>query len=357
MTDLSQINLPDAQLTSSSPSATVDLSIIIVNWNTRAVLELCLQSLYANPPKAYSFEVIVVDNASSDGTVEWLRQAFPQVRVVANEANLGYAKAVNQGYRISRGRFVMTLNPDAKIYSGSLDSALEFLEQNPDVAVVSPFIVGEDGRLYSTAFSKLSFTMTIYTLDNLMNLLHSLSLSKQRDSFPPSFSEFVATPYVFGPCLLCRREALKPDKIFEEATFLFHEENYLCEYIVQKGYKLGGLGRLRIGHVGGVSYTRTPEHAYTTRLEAIRGWYPIMAGKKGIFLTKLMALAQLIDAVLLWGFVRIKSFFYGITSARRVALALHKGRIVGFFWAIVSPTYLEHLSRKKIAQVLGGRLD
>lgn len=161
----------------SSPTSSekVDLSIIIVNWNTRAVLEPCLHALYAHPPRKYTFEVIVVDNASSDGTARWLPQAFPQVRLIANYTNWGYAKAINQGYRISRGRFVMTLNPDAEILEGSLDSAIDFLDSNPDVAIVSPFIVSEDGLLNSTVYHRLAFHIPIYTLNNLQSFLYKIS--------------------------------------------------------------------------------------------------------------------------------------------------------------------------------------
>lgn len=111
----------------------IDLSIVIVSWNCRRHLDECLRSLrdtMRNPA-----EIIVVDNASTDGTVDMLEQHFPEVRVIRSQENLGFAKANNVGIRTSRGRYLALINPDVKLLSGCLERALAAIEAEPSIGV------------------------------------------------------------------------------------------------------------------------------------------------------------------------------------------------------------------------------
>jgi len=103
----------------------VDLSIIIVNYNTKCYLKKCLESLFQQAC-SYAFEVIVIDNASKDGSVAMVQERFPAVHVIANRYNYGFAVANNQGYRMCHGRYIMTLNPDATLLLGAIDEIVTF---------------------------------------------------------------------------------------------------------------------------------------------------------------------------------------------------------------------------------------
>src|SRR5438045_2768723 len=114
-----------------SQKPTPDLSIIVVSYNTAALLRRCLASVYANPHSHYSFEVIVVDNGSGDGSAEMVRQVFPQAQVVANAENRGFAAATNQGLDLAEGAYLLLLNPDTEVIGDALWKMVAFLEAEP----------------------------------------------------------------------------------------------------------------------------------------------------------------------------------------------------------------------------------
>ena len=139
----------------------MDLSIIIVTYNSRAPVERCIASIETHEPRR-AYEIVVVDNASSDGTAEAVAKRFPRVRVVANDENLGYSRGVNQGIRLSSGRAILILNPDIIVREGSIDRLMEFLDAHPDAGIVGSKLVYPDGRLQHSCRS--FYTMSALVL-------------------------------------------------------------------------------------------------------------------------------------------------------------------------------------------------
>jgi GT2 family glycosyltransferase len=121
------------------------VSALIVNWNTREHLRRCLQALQ-RCPQPPDLEVIVVDNASSDGSAEMVRREFPQVRLIANDRNLGYAAANNQAAKVAQGRYLLLLNPDAEVTDDAIAKLIAFAETHPEAGAVTPKLVYPDGR-------------------------------------------------------------------------------------------------------------------------------------------------------------------------------------------------------------------
>ncbi len=126
------------------------LSIIIVSWNTRELLGACLTSIYRHPPPA-PFEVIVVDNASGDGSRERVRREFPAVRLIENPANLGFAAASNRGAAAATGSYLLFLNSDTRVHAGTLDGALSFMERHPRAGVMGCLTLDDGGSPQGTA--------------------------------------------------------------------------------------------------------------------------------------------------------------------------------------------------------------
>ena len=122
----------------------MDLSVIVVNWNTRDLLAACLTSLYAHPP-AGPFEIWVVDNASHDGSAAMVRDRFPNVHLIENSANLGFAAANNLALRASTGRHAVLFNSDALATPGALAAMVRFLDEHPAVGALGPQLVNRDG--------------------------------------------------------------------------------------------------------------------------------------------------------------------------------------------------------------------
>ena len=129
----------------------MDLSIIIVSWNVADLLVNCLNSILTHPPSG-SFEILVVDNASSDDSVRVLREKFPQIRLILNDQNVGFAGANNQAMRAAEGRHVLLLNPDTIVFEGTLQCLVDFLDQNPQAGAAGSLYENPDGSLQPSAF-------------------------------------------------------------------------------------------------------------------------------------------------------------------------------------------------------------
>ena len=131
---------------STAASDACVMSVVVVSWNTLALLRECVASALADSIDLDGrVEIIVVDNASSDGSVGMLRGEFPTVQVIRNESNRGFAFATNQGLRASRGRNLLLLNPDTRVTRGSLRALQSFLESHPQVGAVGPRLLGSTG--------------------------------------------------------------------------------------------------------------------------------------------------------------------------------------------------------------------
>ena len=133
----------------AAETVSVDVTVIIPSYNTRALLERCLESIYQEPPDR-SFEVIVVDDASKDQSADMVRQRFPQVRLLVNKVNEGYARSNNHAITTSRGRFIYLLNSDAEPLPGAIDFLAEFLESHPVAGGAGSLLYNGDGSLQAS---------------------------------------------------------------------------------------------------------------------------------------------------------------------------------------------------------------
>src|SRR5260370_8475443 len=143
----------------SSTSSAIDISVVIVGWNAKHYLELCLESLAAAPPRR-RLEILVVDNASADGSAEMIEARFPHVKLIRSAENLGFAKGNNVAIRQCQGRYIALVNPDGIVFPGCLDALADYLDQNPKGGNVGPRILNPDSTLQSSCrrFPTLSNT-------------------------------------------------------------------------------------------------------------------------------------------------------------------------------------------------------
>lgn len=214
----------------------VDISILIVNWNTREMLADCLRSVIAGAADE-SCEVIVVDNASTDGSPEMVEGQFPTVRLIRNRTNRGFAAANNQGITIARGRYVLLLNSDTLVTPGAIAATIRFADQHQDVAVVSCRVTGPKGGTQRVC----------YTFPSLLNL--ALSLTKLSALFPHSrffgryrltwwgYDEPRVVDAVAGCFMLVRRTAIDEVGPLSERYFMYSEDVDWCWRFAQRGWK------------------------------------------------------------------------------------------------------------------------
>jgi len=222
----------------SSQKKAEGLSILIPTWNGKEVLERCLHSIYQSPPKM-PYEVVVIDNHSTDGTDEMLQRKFPDVSLVSNERNLGYSTALNKGFLESRGRYLLVLNNDIVVHKGSIQGMLQTMEENPTAGLVGGCLQNRDGTFQPSANRRFPnlfdfFLEEIFFFSNLRYHIHKTRVGSSfvkrlwDDQKPQKVS------WVGGACMLIRREAIREVGFFDEAFFFYREDCELC-YRLQKG--------------------------------------------------------------------------------------------------------------------------
>ena len=228
----------------------MDLSIIIVNWNTREMLRDCLQSVYDQLGKLEA-EVWVVDNASEDGSAEMVASAFPQVRLIRNVQNRGFAAANNQALLRAEGRHVLLLNSDTLVLGEVLSASVAYLDATPQVGAMGCRVLNRDGSLQITCSRSPS----------LLNLgLQTLGLNRLPSAF---FDRYQMTRWdrkearevdvISGCYLMLRREVLSQVGLLDEGFFFYGEETDWCRRIKRAGHALMLAPVGEIIHFGGGS--------------------------------------------------------------------------------------------------------
>ena len=212
------------------------LSVIIVSYNTRGLTLDCLRTLFAQLAPL-SAEVVVVDNASADGSPAAVAEAFPAVRLLVNAANLGFGAANNLAMRVARGRYFLLLNSDAFPHAGCLPALVDFLETRPRVGMVGPRLVNADGSLQRSCWPFPSPWRA---------LLDSLWLPGSLAARWPGFDDYRHWPhdtertvdFVIGACLLVRREVYEQVGGFDERFFVYQEETDWQKRCQQAGWQV-----------------------------------------------------------------------------------------------------------------------
>jgi len=199
-------------------------------------------------------EVIVVDNASSDGSVEMVRAEFPQVRLMANEENLGFTRANNQGIAASRGRYVLLLNPDTEVLGDALGAMVDYMDVHPDVGALGPMLLNPDGSVQSSrrrfptlATALLESTVFQWELSRDNRILRRYYILDRPDD------EVQEVDWVTGACILMRREAIEEVGPLDEGFFMYSEELDWCRRARERGWKVVYLPTARVVHYGGKS--------------------------------------------------------------------------------------------------------
>ncbi|HHT9132399.1 MAG TPA: glycosyltransferase family 2 protein [Candidatus Tripitaka californicus] len=221
-----------------------ELSIIIVNWNTRDLLQECLESLYktTNVP----FDLYVVDNASTDDSPGMVRAQFPQARLVVNQENLGFAPANNQILKGIHTPFVFLLNPDTVLLEGAITGMLDFLKATPDAAIVAPQYLNKDGTRQNSFDNFPSLATELLNKGLLRALLPGWFPSKRGNHKGP-----LEVESVIGAAMMLRQEVFRQVGFFDEDYFLYLDESDLCFRLKKAGWRCLHLPHLRIYHVGG----------------------------------------------------------------------------------------------------------
>ena len=214
----------------------MDASVIIVNWNTRDFLKDCLASVFAQTT-AISYEVIVVDNASSDASAQMVKDEFPRVILVENAANRGFAAANNQGLAIATGRFMLLLNPDTIVLDRAIERTLDFADSHPRAAVVGCRVLENIGKTQKTCFAFPSIGGHLLQMTGLPRLFpRSRVFGKYWMGWWDRDTEEVVD-VVSGMFFLVRREAIEEVGPMDEDYFVYCEETDWCYRFRKAGWQ------------------------------------------------------------------------------------------------------------------------
>lgn len=229
----------------------MDLSIVIVNWNTCDLLRDCLTSVYSGMGKLRA-EVFVVDNASTDGSVQMVRAAFPQATLLTNPENLGFAAGNNIALRQARGRYVMLLNTDTLVHGTVLPDAVAWLDAHPTVGVIGPKVLNADGTVQPScsAFPSLKLlTLQALGLTKVPRLDRYRMTGWDRSSAR-------RVDVISGAAMFVRRAAMTRVGLLDESFFFYGEETDWCRRFGQAGWQLVFVPIPQITHFGGGAVAR-----------------------------------------------------------------------------------------------------
>ena len=238
----------------------LDISIVVLSFNTKDILLNCLRSVYDNT-HGIEFEVIVVDNASTDGTPEAVKESFPQAVLVVNKSNLGFSGGNNRGIQIARGRYVVLLNSDTLLTENCFEKIVRYLDDNPEFSICSPEVTDESHN----ALPMRHWEDT--PIDAVYRILGLYSFSRDAATMTGQGPREVET--VGGQCFVVRRSLFEHIGLLDETYFLYNEEDDFCRLARKSGFKVCYHPETSLVHFFGKS-THLPEIREKVILETYR---------------------------------------------------------------------------------------
>ncbi len=228
-----------------------DLSVVVINLNGKGLLRDCLESLRGAAPR-HRLETIVVDNGSTDGSPQMVREDFPEAVLVENEENLGFTRANNQGIERARGRYVMLLNNDTRVLPGAFSEAVEYLDEHRSTGVAGLKLLNEDGSLQLSCRRFPSFSQALFNRYSLLTqLFPNNRFSREYLMTDIQHDRIQEVDWVSGACLVIRRDLLEEIGPLDERFFMYSEDVDYCYRAWQSGWRVVYLPFAQVYHLIG----------------------------------------------------------------------------------------------------------
>lgn len=290
------------------------LSIVIVSYNVKEFVSNCLKSIFESKFES-DYEVIVIDNASKDDSVEMILEKFPQVKLIPNKENYGFARACNLGLKIAQGEYIFLLNPDTRINPLTLERIVEFMQENPEVGIGGCYVYNPDGSFqesfyrFPTFFNTLGRMFSLFRMLPRNGLTQSFFWSYPHDNVPQNVDR------VLGGAMVIRKKALEDTGQMDENYFLYGEDMDVCYRMKQKGWEISPIPGTKVVHFQGESSKQNLEKVIFLRFKNefvfIKKYYPAIK-------VMLFRILQLMGAVLRLGFWML-CFLIGLEKQRAKA--------------------------------------
>jgi GT2 family glycosyltransferase len=249
----------------------MDLSVIIVNWNTRDLLLNCIRSVYETV-QGIEFEIWVVDNGSTDKSQQAVKAAFPQVHLIENTQNRGFAAANNQALKQMAGRYALLLNSDAALTERAAERLLAFMESTPTAGMACGQLLNPDGTLQNS-IANFPTLLTLISNETLLRILFPERFPSKRRSYAGP----IPVESGIGACLMIRKTAMEMVGIFDENFFFFFEETDWAYRMRQANWRIFFVPSARIIHAQGKSAGNSVASRilfYRSRYIYLKKWHP-----------------------------------------------------------------------------------
>ncbi|MBU1118922.1 glycosyltransferase family 2 protein [Patescibacteria group bacterium] len=230
--------MSEQTLEKSGEKTDMTLSIIIVHYKTPSLLRQCIRSIRKHEP-SFKYEIIVVDNNSMDETAQMIEEDFPSITMIANKENLGFPKAVNQGIRVSKGRYVLLLNPDITALPGVLENMITYMTKHPDIGMLGPKLQNPNGSLQLSCFDSYpNVRLIIYRRTFLGNFKRPQKQIRKFTLADWDHGSKREVAWILGSTMLARREAIDDVGLMDERFFMYMEDVDWCRRFWNKGWKV-----------------------------------------------------------------------------------------------------------------------
>ena len=233
----------------------MDVSVLVVAWNVRELLRNCLRSVYEQT-NGIEFEVIYVDNGSADGSVEMVRQEFPQTRIIANKDNKGFIKANNQAIEVATGRYVLLLNSDTIVLDNAIAKTVQFADQHPEAAAIGCRVLNPDRTLQESCFRFYSTLNMLLDVSWLSRAFPRNKLFGRKIYGGWNYDTVREVDVIVGCFSLVRRAAIEQVGVMDERFFVYGDDIDWCYRFVKAGWKVLFTPAGQIIHYGGQTTKR-----------------------------------------------------------------------------------------------------
>ena len=290
--------------------ALMDLSIIIVNYNVKEFLQNLIHSIY-KAARNIKYEIIIVDNASDDGSVEFLREKFPDVKLIVNEENLGFSKANNIGLKCAAGKYLLLLNPDTLVGEDTFDKMIEFFESTPEAGLAGCKILNPDGTLQLACRRSFPGPWTSFCkVTGLSSLFPGSKIFARYNLTYLDENQTYEVDAISGSFMMLTREVYEKVGGLDEEFFMYGEDLDLCYRIQKAGYKVYYVHTTQIIHYKGESTKRST-------LDETKIFYNAMH----LFVKKHLSSSFLVE-IILQSAIIFRSFFAFLGKRKLIVLSI-----------------------------------
>ena len=310
----------------------MDLSIIIVNYNVKEFLQNLIYSIYKAGGKI-NYEIIIVDNASDDGSVEFLREKFPDIKLIINEKNLGFSKANNICLSIAKGKYILLLNPDTIVQEDTFEKMIKFFEQTPDAGMAGCKILNPDGTLQLACRRSFPGPWTSFCkVTGLSNLFPGSKLFARYNLTYLDENQTYEVDAISGSFMMLKREAYEKVGKLDEQFFMYGEDLDWCYRVQKEGYKVYYVHDTQIIHYKGESTKRSS-------IDETKIFYNAMH----LFVKKHFASSMLVELILRSG-IGFRKFFAFLGKRKLILFSVITDFILFNFSLYIAERFYIYLS-------------